>query len=53
VHVDDVEDGQVGVFEFSDDAALLERVECEPPGDDEVEEGTRWAEWEEGADGAA
>ncbi len=53
VHVDDVEDGLVGVFEFSDDPALLERVECEPPGDDELEEGTRWAEWEEGADGSA
>ena len=53
VHVDDIVDGQVGVFEFSDDAALLERVECEPPGNDEVEEGTRWEEWEEGADGAA
>ena len=48
VHVDDVDDGLVGVFEFSDDAALLERVECEPPGDDELEEGTSWAEWDEG-----
>lgn len=53
VHVDDVEDGQVGVFEFSDDPTLLEQVECEPPGDDEVEDGTRWAQWDEGADGAS
>lgn len=53
VHVDDVEDGQVGVFEFSDDPALLERIECEPPGPDELEEGQRWAAWDEGADDSA
>lgn len=53
VHVDDVEDGQVGVFEFSDDTALLERIECEPPAPDEVEEALRWATWDEGADGTA
>lgn len=51
VHVDDVEDGQVGVFEFSDDAALLERIDGEPPGPDEVDEALRWAAWDEGADG--
>ncbi len=50
LHVDDVEDGIVGVVEFSDDGALLERVVCEPPADDELEEGTRWSEWDEGTD---
>lgn len=50
VHVDDVQDGLVGVFVFSDDTTLLERVECDPPDPDEVEEGTRWAAWDEGAE---
>lgn len=49
VHVDDVDDGLVGVLEFSDDTALLEQVACEEPGDD-LEEGATWAEWAEGAD---
>ncbi len=49
VHVDDVRDGRVGVLEFSDDAALLERVEADPP-DDELDEGARWAEWDEGSE---
>jgi hypothetical protein len=50
LHVDDVTDATVGVLEFTEDPALLERVECEPPPDDELEEGARWAEWSEGAD---
>lgn len=49
VHVDDVDDGVVGVLEFGDDPALLEQVEAEPP-DGDLEEGTRWSEWEDGAD---
>ena len=53
VHVDDVIDGRVGVLEFTDDAALLDRVECEAPDPRELDEGTRWEEWEEGADGTA
>lgn len=52
VHVDDIDDGQVGVFEFSDDPALIERIECEPPSPDEVEEVLRWATWDEGAEQA-
>ena len=48
VHVDDVDDGVVGVLAFGDDPSLLERVEAEPP-DGELEEGSRWVEWEEGA----
>lgn len=48
VHVDDVDEGRVGVFEISDDAALLERVVCEPPAAEDLEEGSRWVEWEEG-----
>jgi hypothetical protein len=48
VHVDDVVDGRAGVIEISDDAALLERVECEAPDAEDLEEGTRWAEWEDG-----
>jgi hypothetical protein len=51
VHVDDVTDGTVGVLEFSDDPALLERVDVEPPETDDLEEGARWSEWAEGADG--
>jgi hypothetical protein len=50
VHVDDVdEDGRVGVLEFSDDASLLDEVEADGP-DQDLEEGARWVEWEEGAD---
>jgi hypothetical protein len=51
VHVDDVHDGHIGVLEFSDDTALLEQVDCTVP-DDDLDEGSRWAEWSEGADGA-
>lgn len=49
VHVDDVADGRIGVLEFSDDPALLEQVEVDAP-DDELEQGTRWREWDEGDD---
>ena len=50
VHVDDVVDGMVGVFEFSEDTALLERVLGEGPGPDELDEVMRWSVWDEGAD---
>jgi hypothetical protein len=49
VHVDDVEDGRVGVLEFSDDAGLLEQITTAEP-DDDLDEGSRWAEWADGAD---
>jgi hypothetical protein len=49
VHVDDVEDGHVGVIEFSDDTTLLEQINSPTP-DDELEEGALWEEWAEGAD---
>jgi hypothetical protein len=48
LHVDDVRDGRVGVIEVTDDPALLERVRCESPAGDDLEEGARWAEWEDG-----
>ena len=51
VHVDDVGDEGIGVLEFSDDAALLERVVCDGPDREDLEEGARWVEWDEGADG--
>lgn len=51
VHVDDVVDDRIGVLEFTDDAALLERVSCDGPDGDDLEEGARWVEWDEGADG--
>lgn len=47
VHISDVEDGQVGVIEFSDDPALLDQVETGTP-DMEFEQGSRWEEWSEG-----
>jgi hypothetical protein len=49
IHVDDVVDGRIGVLELSEDTDLLDRVECEPP-DDDLLEGSRWAEWDEGTD---
>ena len=50
VHVDDIDDdGRAGVVEFSDDATLLEEVEGDGP-DQDLEEGSRWEEWEEGVD---
>ena len=50
VHVDDVDDGMVGVFEFSEDTALLERVQGEAPGPDELDEVSRWSVWDEGVE---
>jgi hypothetical protein len=51
VHVDDIDDdGLVGVVEFSDDPALLDELEADGP-DQDLEEGSRWVEWEEGTDG--
>jgi hypothetical protein len=50
VHVADLDDdGMVGVLEFSDDASLLDEVEAERP-DGDLEEGSRWSEWDEGSD---
>lgn len=51
VHVDDVDDDGIGVLEFSDDTALLDRVVCDSPEGDDLEEGARWEEWDEGSDG--
>lgn len=48
IHVDDVKDGQAGVLEFSDDVSLIDELDLEMP-DDDLDEGTRWREWEEGA----
>lgn len=48
VHVADPVDGQVGVVEFADDPTLLDRVQATPP-DGDLEEGSRWIEWQEGA----
>lgn len=47
VSVDDVRDGCVGVLEFADDPDLVERVVTEAP-DEELMEGARWQEWDEG-----
>lgn len=48
VHVDDVQDGRAGVLEFSEDVSLIDELDPEMP-DDDLDEGTRWQEWEEGA----
>jgi hypothetical protein len=50
VSVDDVRDGCVGVLEFADDPDLVERVVTEAP-DEELMEGARWQEWDEGVGG--
>lgn len=50
LHVADAVDGRVGVLEFSDDATLLDRLECEPPERDDIAEGTTWTEWEDGVE---
>lgn len=47
VHVDDVIDGAAGVVEVSEDADLLEAVIADEP-DAELQQGARWAEWDEG-----
>lgn len=50
VHVNDLdEDGLVGVLEFSEDPSLLDEVAVESP-DQDLEEGARWVEWDEGSD---
>lgn len=51
VHVDDVQEGMIGVLEFSDDPALLDQLEADAPDPDDLDEGARWSEWDEGADG--
>ena len=51
VHIDDPAESHLGVLEFSDDTALLDQIECEPPDPDDLEEGARWSEWDEGTDG--
>ena len=50
VHVDDVQEGMIGVIAFSDDAALLDALVADPPDPNDLEEGARWSEWDEGAD---
>ncbi len=50
VHVDDVADGTIGVLEFTPDPALLDEIIAEAPEADELDEGSRWAEWEDGSD---
>lgn len=50
VCVDDVVDGRVGVLEFADDPDLLDRIRTYEP-DEDLLEGERWEEWEEGTDG--
>ena len=52
VHIDDPAESHLGVLEFSDDPALLEQIDCDPPDPDDLEEGARWSEWEDGTDGS-
>lgn len=50
LHVDDVEeDGRLGVVELSEDPVALEEVVTDGP-DGDLEEGSRWIEWDEGAE---
>ncbi len=49
VSVDDIRDGRVGVLEFADDPDLVDQVTTETP-DEELVEGARWQEWDEGSD---
>jgi hypothetical protein len=51
-HVDIDEHGLASVLEFSDDVGLLDTLDLDPP-DGDLEEGARWEEWAEGADGDA
>lgn len=48
VHFSDVVDGRAGVLAFSTDPGLLDAVATDAP-DRELEQGTRWSEWDEGA----
>lgn len=43
-----VTDGQIGVLEYGEGPDDLERVIADPP-DGDVDEGSRWREWDEGA----
>lgn len=49
LHVAEPAESDVGVVDLVDDAMTLDRIVAEPP-DGDLEEGTRWREWEEGAD---
>lgn len=48
VHLADCVDGQVGVIVFSDDPVLLDEIAATPP-DLDLDQGSRWEEWDEGA----
>ena len=48
VCISDVHDGRVGVLEFADDPDMLDRIRTHEP-DDDLLEGERWQEWEDGA----
>jgi hypothetical protein len=48
VHFDDCSDGEIGVIEFSDDPGILEEVQTVGP-DGDLDEGSRWEEWTDGA----
>ncbi|MDX1620120.1 MAG: hypothetical protein R3320_03960 [Nitriliruptorales bacterium] len=48
LHFSEVRDGSAGVIAFSTDGNQLEEVRADGP-DGDVDEGTRWTEWEEGA----
>lgn len=48
VHFDDCSEGEIGVLEFSDDPSILEEVQTVAP-DGDLDEGTRWTEWTDGA----
>lgn len=49
VHVDVDEDGLIGVLELTDDVALLDELELDPP-DGDLLQGANWGEWETGED---
>ncbi len=51
LHIDDVRDSTIGVLEFSDDPGLLDELVADPPDPEELDEGARWSEWEEGDGG--
>jgi hypothetical protein len=48
VHIDLDGDSRLQVIGFSDDLGLLDELASAPP-DGDLDEGDRWAEWEEGA----
>lgn len=47
VYFDDIANGELGVIEFADDAAVLDQVVTAGP-DGEHDEGSLWSEWEDG-----